>query len=414
MRTMKTDHKNFLKLIVNKKMLRTFLMGFSSGLPLLLTLSLLQAWLQNENVDIKDIGLFALVQLPYSWKFLWSPIVDRFNFFFLGRRKSWLIISQVGLIFSIVGLAFSNPPSSLLITSFFALLIAFFSATQDIVIDAYRREDLQDNELGMGSSLYMYGYRIAMLIASGGGLILSDKLSFTSTYLIMASLFVPLLFFSFLVPETKGEKEPETIKKAIIEPFYDYFKKKESIMILLFIFFYKFGDTMASTMTMPFYLEIGFSKTEIGTIVKIFGFWATMGGAAIGGVLMLKLGINLSLWIFGLLQAISTAGFSFLAYTGYNLSILSCVITFENLSSGMGTAAFLAFMASITNKKFTATQYALLTSFMSIPRSFASSATGYLVSYLGWINFFAFCTIIAIPGLLLLFKVAPIKKIKPL
>ena len=392
-------------------------MGFSSGLPLLLTISLLQAWLKQENINIKTIGLFALVQLPYTWKFVWSPIMDRFElkqkFFFLGRgrRKSWLFLSQFFLMISIIALAFSNPAQNLLLCSFFAILIAFFSATQDIVIDAYRREDLEDNELGLGSSFYMYGYRIAMLIASGGGLILADHMSFLYVYLIMASLLIPCIFVTFIIPEpdTK-ELSPKTIKEAVISPLSDYFKKDGAIMILLFILFYKLGDTMASAMTMPFYLETGFTKTEIGTVVKFFGFWATMGGAALGGIFMLRFGINLSLWFFGFLQAVSTAGFAFLSYVGYNLSVLSGVIAFENLSSGMGTAAFIAYMASITNKKFTATQYALLTSLMGIPRVFASAPTGYMVSFFGWGGFFMFCTFIAIPGMLLLFKIAPINK----
>jgi PAT family beta-lactamase induction signal transducer AmpG len=275
-------------------------------------------------------------------------------------------------------------------------------------VDAYRREDFPDEELGLASSLYINGYRVGMLLASGGGLILADHMPFSSVYLIMAACMLPGLFTTLLAHEPKiTHGTPRNMREAVFDPMVEYFSRQGAIWILAFILFYKIGDTMAGAMTTPFYLDIGFSKTEIGTVVKLFGFWATIAGALIGGVLMIRLGINHSLWVFGFLQAISTACFAILARIGYSVTVLSGVIAFENLSSGMGTAAYAAFMASITNKKFTATQYALLTSLMGIPRVVASAPTGFLAKNLGWESFFIACTVIAVPGMLLLFKVAP-------
>lgn len=401
-------HKSLVKIILSGRMLVALLMGFSCGLPLLLTISLLQAWMKEEGVDLTVIGLMALVGLPYTLKFLWSPIVDRFTLPFLGRRRGWLLVAQLFLMLSIVGLGLTNPANNHLMVAFAALLVTFFSASQDIVVDAYRREDLPDEELGLGSSLYVNGYRVGMLLASGGGLIMADHMSYSMVYVIMAACMLPGVITTILAPEPDvAAGTPTNLKEAVIGPLVEYFSRNGAVWILVFILLYKIGDQMASAMTTPFYLDIGFSKTEIGAVVKLFGFWATIAGSLIGGILMLRLGINRSLWIFGFLQALSTAGFAILAKIGYSIAMLSGVIAFENLSAGMGTAAYVAFMASITNKKFTATQYALLTSLMGVPRVMASAPTGFLAKNIGWEGFFIFCTLIAIPGMLLLFKFAP-------
>jgi PAT family beta-lactamase induction signal transducer AmpG len=359
-------------------------------------------------VDLTVIGLFALVGLPYTLKFLWAPFLDRFTLPFLGRRRGWLLIAQVLLIFAIAGLGFTNPAKNPWMLAFAALLVTFFSASQDIVVDAYRREDLADEELGLGSSLYVNGYRVGMLLASGGGLIMADSLSYTVVYLIMAACILPGVVTTLLTPEpAKPRGSPRSMKEAVINPLVEYFSRQSALWMLAFILFYKIGDTMASAMTTPFYLDIGFSKTEIGAVVKLFGFWATIAGGLIGGIIMLRLGINRSLWIFGFFQAVSTAGFAVLAKIGAHVSALAGVVAFENLSSGMGTAAYVAFMASITNKKFTATQYALLSSLMGIPRVLASAPTGFIAKHMGWFGFFIACTLIAVPGMLLLLKFAP-------
>ncbi len=397
-----------LSVIFSRRMLVAFLMGFSGGLPLLLTWGVLQAWMTEKGVDLTWIGMISLVQIPYTWKFLWAPLLDRFIPPFLGRRRGWLLMAQLALMLAIVGLGFSDPVKNTGLMIVAAVLVAFFSATQDIVIDAYRREDLSDEELGLGSSMYVYGYRLGMLLASGGGLIMADHMSFSQVYFIMSLCMLPGIITTLLTPEPElVSGAPRTLKEAVVNPFVDYFSRNGALWILVFILLYKIGDTMASGITMPFYLETGFTKTEIGTIVKFFGTAATLIGAFLGGLLLLKLGINRGLWIFGILQALSTAGFAILAKIGYNIAMLSGVIAFENLSSGMGTAAFVAFMASITNKKFTATQYALLTGIMGLSRQLASSATGFMAKNMGWESFFIFCTLIAIPGMLMLLKIAP-------
>ena len=402
------DKKSMFKLIFSGRMLVSLIMGFSCGLPLLLTISVLQAWMTEEGVDLAVIGMMALVGLPYTLKFLWAPFLDRFTLPFFGRRRGWMLVVQVALMFSIAGLGLTDPGGNPWMVAFAAFLVTFFSASQDIVVDAYRREDLSDQELGLGSSLYVNGYRVGMLLASGGGLIMADHMPFSMVYLIMAGCMLVGVLTTLLAPEpVTPAGTPQNMKEAIIDPMVEYFSRQGALWMLAFILAYKIGDTMASAMTTPFYLDIGFSKSEIGAVVKIFGFWATIVGGITGGVIMLRLGINRALWIFGFLQAISTAGFAVLARIGYSIPALSGVIAFENLSSGMGTAAFVAFMASITNKKFTATQYALLTSLMGVPRVLASAPTGFLAKNFGWAGFFIFCTLIAVPGMLLLLKIAP-------
>ncbi|MGD9231152.1 MAG: AmpG family muropeptide MFS transporter [Desulfobacterales bacterium] len=389
-------------------MLVALLMGFACGLPLLLTGTVLQAWMKDQGVDLTVIGMMSLVGLPYTLKFFWAPVLDRFTLPFLGRRRGWLLVAQIALMFSISGLGVTDPGKNPWVVAFAAFLVTFFSASQDIVVDAYRREDLPDKELGLGSSLYVNGYRVGMLLASGGGLIMADYMPFFMVYQIMAACLLPGVVTTLLAPEPKiNVGTPETMREAVFDPLTEYFSRRGALWILAFILFYKIGDTMASAMTIPFYLDIGFSKTQIGAVVKLFGFWATVSGTLIGGVIMLRLEINRSLWVFGLLQAVSTAGFAVLARVGNSLPLLSTVIAFENLSSGMGTAAFIAFMASITHKKFTATQYALLSSLMGVPRVMASAPTGFFAKNMGWESFFIACTLMAAPGMLLLFKFAP-------
>ena len=397
-----------LKVIFSRRMAVALIMGYAAGLPLLLTISLLQAWMTKEGVDLTVIGLMALVGLPYTLKFLWAPLMDRFTLPVFGRRRGWLLCCQTLLMLAIILLGQSDPIASPWLVALAALVVAFFSASQDIVIDAYRREDLRDEELGLGSSLYICGYRLGMWLAGGGGFILADHLSFSMVYVIMALCLLPGLLATLLTPEPETPLgKPGTMKEAIVDPFKEYFQRSDALWMLAFILLYKIGDTMAGAMTTPFYLDIGFSMTEIGAIVKTFGAGAIIAGGLVGGILMLHLGINKSLWLFGVLQAVSTAGFAVLAQMGNSLILLTAVIAFENLSTGMGTAAYAAFMASITNKKFTATQYALLTSLMGIPRVVASAGTGFMAKYMGWTSFFIFCTLIALPGMLMLIRFAP-------
>lgn len=390
-------------MIFSPRMLVSFMMGFSCGVPLLLTISVLQAWMREEGVDLSVIGLFALVGLPYTLKFVWSPVMDRFTLPFLGRRRGWLLVMQVLLVIAIAGLGLTSPKDNPWLVAFAALLVTFFSASQDIVVDAYRREDLSDNELGLGSSLYVNGYRVGMLLAGSGGLILADHFSFQQVYLFLAaSLAVGIVTTLACREPDIHEGTPKSFREAVIEPFIEYFSRDKALLILLFILMFKIGDQMASTMTVPFYLDIGFSKTEVGAVAKLFGFWATIIGGLMGGVLIIRIGIWRALLIFGILQGLSTAGFSLLAVIGNSIPWLAAVIAFENLSGGMGTAAYVAYMASITNKKFTATQYALLSSLMGVPRVLASAPTGFMVESFGWVLFFLLCALIAIPGIFML------------
>lgn len=395
--------RRILGTLFSGRMLVAAMMGFASGLPLLLTGSVLQAWMKEDGVDLSTIGLFALVGLPYTLKFLWAPLMDRFTPALLGRRRGWLLLMQLALIGSLLVLAASSPAASPLGVALAALLVTFFSASQDIVIDAYRREALSDDEQGLGASLYVNGYRVGMLLASGGGLIMADFMPFPQVYMVMAGIMLVGVVTTLLAPEPGvAEGTPTTLLEAVVHPFVEYFQRRDAVLILLFILLYKIGDTMASQMTIPFYLDIGFSKTEIGAVVKLFGFWATILGGLVGGILILRLGIFRSLWGFGILQGASTAGFALLAMIGPSLPGLAAVIAFENFSGGLGTAAYVAFMASLTNKRFTATQYALLSSLMGVPRVIASAPTGFMVEWMGWISFFLFCALIAIPGLMLL------------
>jgi PAT family beta-lactamase induction signal transducer AmpG len=394
--------------IFSRRMLVALLMGFSCGLPLLLTLGVLQAWMKAEGVDLAWAGMITLVQSPYSWKFLWAPLLDRYTPPFLGRRRGWLLGAQAALAGAIVLLAFSDPVAHPVRLAAAAVLVAFCSATQDIVVDAYRREDLADAELGLGASLYVYGYRIGMWAASGGGLILADRMPFSQVYLVMAAGMLPGILTTVLTPEPPAPAgAPATLGEALWAPLADFLRRRGAAALFAFIVLYKLGDALAAAISVPFYLELGFSNAQIGAVVKLFGAWATIAGAFAGGLVILRLGIHRSLWVFGPLQALSTAGFVLLARLGADLPALAGVIAFENLTGGMGTSAFTAFLAHLTHRKFTATQYALLSSLMGLPRVLAAAPTGFAAKLLGWELFFLACTLAALPGLLLLPRVAP-------
>ena len=393
---------------LEKKMVITLVMGFVSGVPLLLTITLLQAWLTDTGIAKSTIGLFALVGLPYSLKFLWAPVFDRYIINALGRRRGWLIVSQVALIVSIIGLGMTNPSLSAFNVAVLALLVTFFSASQDIIIDAYRRESLLDEEQTLGASAYVLGYRIGALAAGAGGLILADYISYQLVYMFMAIIMLIGVSATIIADEPLQEDEPKSLKDAVINPFTEFFNRKgykSAILILLFVLLYKVGDTMAHSLSTNFYLDIGFTKSQIGTVVKIFGLVATLIGAFLGGLISLRIGLYKSLIIFGLFQAIATLGFSVLAALGNYISLLMIVISLENLAAGMGYTAYLAFIANMTNKEFTATQFALMTALMSIPRTFFSGSSGYLVEMMDWQMYFIFCSLIAIPALIILMKI---------
>ena len=394
--------------LLNRRMLICIFTGFSSGLPLYILISLVPAWLRSEGVDLTSIGLFALIQLPFTWKFIWAPLFDRY-IPPLGRRRGWLIIAQIALLLIIPLFGYLHPKFDLWTIAYLSIIVAFFSASQDIVLDAYRRELLLENELGLGNAIHVNAYKIAGLVPGALSLVLADHLPWNSVYLITALFMLPGIIMTLMVTEPELIGAPKTLKAAVIEPFEEFRSRglKPALLILAFIFFYKLGDSMATALATPFYLDMGFSKTEIGLIAKNAGLWPSVIGGLLGGVWMVRLGINRALWIFGVVQMVAILGFAWLAVVGHNSLWLAVVIGFEALGVGLGTSAFVAFIARATHPLYTATQFALFTSLAAVPRTFANAATGYLVEWVGWNSFFLICFFIAIPGMLLLFKVAP-------
>lgn len=396
--------------LFNKRMLICIFTGFSSGLPLFILISLLPAWLRSEGVDLKSIGLFALISLPFTWKFLWAPLFDRY-IPPLGRRRGWMLISQVLLLVSIPLFGAFNPKLDIWTIAYLATTVAFFSACQDIAVDAYRREILPDIELGMGNVIHVNAYKIAGLVPGSLSLILADHLTWQSVFFITALFMLPGIFMTILVKEPLLKLgTPRTLRAAVVEPFYEFINRnglKTALLILAFIFLYKLGDSMATALATPFYLDMGFSKTEIGLIAKNAGLWPSVIGGLLGGIWMFKLGINRALWLFGIVQMVAILGFAYLATVGHSLLWLGIVIGVEAFGVGLGTAAFVAYIAQTTHPLYTATQFALFTSLAAVPRTFANAATGYMVENLGWFNFFIACFMLAIPGMILLIKIAP-------
>lgn len=396
--------------LFSRKMLICFFTGFSSGLPLYILISLLPAWLRSEGVDLKAIGLFALIQLPFTWKFIWAPIFDRYTLP-LGRRRGWLLLTQLGLLITLPMFGRFHPQLDIWTIAYFCSLVAFFSASQDTVLDAFRRELLLEDELGLGNAVHVNAYKLAGLIPGSLSLILADHLDWSYVFFITALFMLPGMLMTFMVTEPNiVQDRPKTLREAVVAPFVEFMQRRgihAALLVLLFIFLYKLGDSMATALATPFYLDMGYSKTEIGLIAKNAGLWPSVIGGMLGGVWMLKIGINRALWIFGILQMVAILGFAWLVDAGHSLAYLGAVIAIEALGVGLGTAAFVAYIARETNPLYTATQFALFTSLAAVPRTIANAATGYMVDILGWRMFFILCFLLAIPGMLLLIKVAP-------
>jgi MFS transporter, PAT family, beta-lactamase induction signal transducer AmpG len=408
----------WLEALLNRRMLICIFTGFSSGLPLYLLLNLVPAWLRTEGISLKAIGLFALIQLPYTWKFLWSPFLDRYALPWLGRRRGWMAVTQILLLGFIAALGLFSPRIDLQTVIVLATLLAFVSATQDIVLDAYRRELLPDHELGLGNSVHVNAYRIAGLIPGSLSLILADHLPWGEVFAITALFMLPGLAMTLMVSEKVSHGgTARTLRVAVVEPFREFLTRagwREALLVLAFIFFYKLGDSLCTALATPFYLDMGFAKSEIGLVAKHAGLWPAVIGGLLGGLWMVKIGINRALWLFGVVQLVSIFGFAWLAWLGPNQTVgaaqlaqLALVIGFEALGVGLGTAAFVAFIARATNPLYTATQYALFSSLAAVPRTLINSGAGYLVEQVGWFSFFLLCAVLAMPGMLLLFKVAP-------
>jgi len=399
---------NWLSIYGNKRVLSLLGLGFASGLPLALTASTLQAWLMSEKVDLRTIGLFSLVGLPYALKVFWAPLMDRFTPPLLGRRRGWIIAVQFLLVISIFGLSYSSPASFPPVVAFAALMIAFLSASQDIAIDAYRADVLREKELGPGAATTVVGYRVAMLVSGAMALILSDYLPWRTVYGLMAGFMLLCMLFTLIAPEPENRVVPPTdLKEAVWGPLSSYFRRSGAVEMLIFIMVYKLGDAIAGAMTTPFLLDIGFTRTDVGAVNKAFGLVSTIFGTLAGGLVVARIGINRSLWVFGFLQAVSNLSFTVVALVGKSYPAMVAAIGIENISGGMGNAAFIAFMMSLCDKRFTATQYALLTSFMAVSRIVAGVPTGIMAESLGWASFFAVSVLGAIPGILLLTRFAP-------
>lgn len=398
------------ELLLNRRMLICIFTGFASGLPLYFLINLLPAWLRTEGVDLKAIGLFALIQLPYTWKFVWSPLMDRFSLPF-GRRRGWMLLTQCGLLAALASFGWFLPQQDIWSIAALAVVVAFFSASQDIVLDAYRREILPDQELGLGNSIHVNAYRLASLIPGSLSLILADHIAWQSVFWITALFMLPGLIMTLLIDEPRLQgAPPKTLREAIVEPFKEFIERagwREAALILAFIFLYKLGDSMATALATPFYLDTGFSKSDIGLIAKHAGLWPAVIGGLLGGIWMVKIGINRALWLFGVVQMVTILGFVILDQVGADKVVLAVVISAEALGVGLGSAAFIAFIARATNPLYTATQLALFTSLSAVPRTVINAGTGYLVEALGWTPFFLLCTALAIPGMLLLTRVAP-------
>lgn len=420
-----------------RRMLICVFTGFSSGLPLYFLIQLVPAWLRAEEVSLREIGFFALVQLPYAWKFIWAPLLDRYRLSALGRRRSWMLATQLALLAALAVVGWHPPADGLRTIMALAFIVAVFSATQDIALDAFRRELLPELELGLGNSIHVQAYRISGLIPGALALVLADHLPWAWVFVLVALWMVPGILMTLVVSEPNADaSSPQTLISALVEPFREFLGRagwRHALAVLAFIFFYKLGDSMATALSTPFYLDLGFSLTEIGVVAKNAALWPSIIGGLLGGALMLRIGINRALWLFGAVQLVTIGGFAVLAAVGDDLWVLALVITLEYLGVGLGTAAFVAFMARESAPALAATQIALFTALAAVPRIFANALTGFLVEGrgdaelegasafvmsalgalglpeqgLGWVGFYLLCMALAVPGMLLLLEVAP-------
>ena len=402
---------SFKEAIFNKRMLICIFTGFSSGLPLFVLYQLVPGWLRDEGVSLTEIGLFSLIGIPYVWKFIWSPLLDRYSLPVFGRRRSWMLLTQVLLLLSIAAFGFINPLMDIWSVAYLAAAVAFFSASQDIVLDAYRRELLAEHELGLGNSIHVQAYRLSGLVPGSLAFILADHMAWQSVFIIVAVFMLVGVGLTLFIKEINNEHiTPKTLQDAVVLPFKDFISRKgvkSALQILAFLFLYKLGDSMATALQTPFFIDLGFSKTEIGVVAKTASLIAMTIGLIVGGLVMIKLSINRALWLFGVVQIVSILGFAALAEIGHNTYALAITMGFEYLGVGLGTAAFTAFIARATNPAFAATQFALFTALTALPRTFANATTGVIVEQIGWTSFYFVCTALAIPGMVMLLKVAP-------
>ncbi len=395
---------SYLQVFRSRRIATVMLLGFSSGLPLALTGGTLQAWMAVAGVDLRTIGVFALAGLPYTLKFIWSPLMDRFMPPWLGRRRGWILIAQICLVAGIAAMAFGSPRQYPLVLGALALLTAFASASQDIVVDAYRTDILHEKERGAGAAVFVMGYRIAMIVSGAAALILSDRIGWRETYLLMSIIMIAGMAATAMGPEPEGPiTPPKSISEAAWGPLKDFFSRRSAFTLVLVIVLYKLGDAYAGTLTTAFLIRgLGFTPTDVGTINKGLGLVSMIIGALFGGTLMVRLGLYRALMLFGILQAASVLLFMVLALAGKSYLLMIIAVAFENLCGGMGTAAFVSLLMALCSRRYSATQYALLSSLAALGRIFIAPSSGYVVELMGWPRFFLLAAISAIPGLLLL------------
>ncbi|MET0264004.1 MAG: AmpG family muropeptide MFS transporter [Duganella sp.] len=411
--TAREQHKLWYAYL-NGRTVSILFLGFSSGLPLYTLLYLMQAWLAKAGLDVKALGLFGLMTFPYTFKFLWAPLMDRYSIGALGRRRGWMALTQLLLFLVIGGMGMLDPTLELSLIVVAVTVIAFLSASQDVVIDAYRREILSEEEQGLGAAIIVNAYKAASLIPSALGLVLADSMSWQAVFWIVAAFMLPGFVCTLLArePAVYGAP-PRNLQEAVILPFKEFIERdgvKHAITIILFVLLYKIGDTMATALSTKFFLDLGFTTKQIGLAANATGWWASLAGGAVGGIWMIKLGINRALWVFGALQAIAILGFAWLAQVGPDPFLLSAVFGFEAFASlGLGSAALVAFMSRATDPRYTATQYALFSSLAAVPRTFINASVGYIVAETGWFWFFMVCFALAFPAMLMLPKIAPWK-----
>jgi PAT family beta-lactamase induction signal transducer AmpG len=400
-----------IRIFGQPKMGILLLLGFSSGLPFYLTSKTLQAWMTTAHVDLATIGFFSLVTLPYSLKFVWAPVMDRYIPPFLGRRRGWVLITQILLLLAIAAMSLHDPQQGLRMLAVNAIAITFFSASQDISLDAYRTDVLNDREMGAGAAVFVMGYRIAMITTGALAFFLADRMPWQTVYLILSTLILIGVATTFFAPEpVLNDAPPKTLVEAVVLPFADFFQRVgilRAVLVLLFIVVYKYSDSLAGSMTTPFLLQAGFSQSEVGAVFLGVGVIATIAGVVAGGAVIGKFGINRSLWIFVVFQGLSNLTYYGLSLAGKNHAFMVSAIITENFGLGLVTAGMTAYLMSMCNKRFTATQFALLSSLMAASRDILVAPAGKIAESIGWPGFFLVTVAMAIPPLLLLPLIAP-------
>jgi PAT family beta-lactamase induction signal transducer AmpG len=403
--------RNPLRVFGRPKMAALLFLGFSSGLPLYLTKTTLQAWMTTAGVSLTAIGVFSLLNAPYSLKFVWAPVLDRYVPPFLGRRRGWMLITQILLLVSIALMSLHDPKAGLMALGINALIIAFLSASQDITIDAYRTDILTKDELGPGTSVYVLGYRIALILTGWLALVLADRLSWPTTYVIMSTLMIVGIITTFRSPEpVLKDPRPASLTEAVVLPFKEFFQRSgfvPGLVALLFIVLYKLPDSMTDNMKTSFLLKTGFSQTEIGAVLGFAGIVATIVGGVLAGAVIVRLGVNKSLWVFAVFQALSNLSYYVLSLAGKSHALMVTAVVTENFGLGMVSAGLLAFMMAVCNKRFSATQFALLSSLMAASRDILVAPAGKIAEMMGWPGFFLFTVASALPAVVLLPVVAP-------